>query len=362
MYPKHILTSLVLALVTLLGCDAPKPVAGTGTKSASQKMTAEQSTAASQAIADTKKGSAKKGSKDKVALQLNWYPEAEHGGFYAAQVHGIYEKYGIDVEIRPGGPSTVTPQELALGRIQFGIANADDVLMARSQDIPLVTLMAPIQNGPRCIMVRKDSGITSFEGLKNIKLQINSSRPYVPFLKSKGFLTEGVEIVPYFGSVAQLVAEKNTATQGYSFSEPFLAQKNGVEVVQLMMSDIGYNPYCSVLMTTESYLAKNQDLCHRMTQASIEGWKKYFADPTQTNTLILSKNKQGMEKEALDYGVEALKPLCMKGTDDSAIGLMTAERWNELAETLVSLKLIDGNKASVNKAYTLKCLEGIDAR
>ena len=30
----------------------------------------------------------------KVALVLNWYPEAEHGGYYAAKVHGIFEKYG----------------------------------------------------------------------------------------------------------------------------------------------------------------------------------------------------------------------------------------------------------------------------
>jgi NitT/TauT family transport system substrate-binding protein len=344
---------LLLSFVTWFGCDVPKPSGSQGGNAVSQSMTKAQSNAASAVLAQGKKGEAK----DKIALQLNWYPEAEHGGFYAAQVHGIFDKYNLEVEIRAGGKTTVTPQELALGRIQFGIANADDVLMARSQDVPLVTLMAPIQNGPRCIMVRKDSGITSFQELKNIKLQIDSSRPYVPFLKSKGFLTEGIEIVPYFGSVAQLVSEKGVGTQGYSFSEPFMARQQGVEVTELMMSEIGYNPYCSVLITTESYMSKHDDICRRMTLACIEGWKKYIASPAESNAVILSKNKQGLEKAALDFGVEALKPLCLIGDkDDSAIGSMTRDRWVQLSDTLASLKLINAEKASVEKAFTLNYL------
>ena len=39
-----------------------------------------------------------------VRLALNWFPEAEHGGFYAAQVHGFFEQQGVQVEILAGGP------------------------------------------------------------------------------------------------------------------------------------------------------------------------------------------------------------------------------------------------------------------
>ncbi|MFN5947690.1 MAG: ABC transporter substrate-binding protein, partial [Pirellulaceae bacterium] len=74
----------------------------------------------------------------KVKIVLNWYPEAEHGGFYAALVHGIYKSHGLDVEIVPGGKGVSVPPELELGRAQFGIGNADDVLMARSADSSMV--------------------------------------------------------------------------------------------------------------------------------------------------------------------------------------------------------------------------------
>lgn len=290
----------------------------------------------------------------KVSLLLNWYPEAEHGGFYAAKAAGIYEKFGLDVEIQPGGKTTVVAQSLALGRVQFGVANADDVLIARNAGAALVALMAPIQQGPRCIMVRADSGIKSFADLKDVTLQIDSTRPYVPFLKSKGLLDASVKLAPYFGSVAQLVAGPGYAAQGYTFSEPFMARQKGIEVTELMMSDIGYNPYASLLVTVDTYAQEKEDVCKRMVQASIEGWQKYLADPIAANEMILKDNKQGMEKPALEFGVEALRPLCMVNDDPNTIGQMTRERWVELSDTLVELKLID--RAQVNVDATFKNL------
>ena len=338
---------LAVAVLGFVGCDTPKT---TTSKDQSSVATGNPSTPESSSNA------ASAGKLTKVALLLNWYPEAEHGGFYAAKVHGIFEKYGLDVDLQPGGKTTVVAQSLALGRIQFGVANADDVLVARNQDVPMVALMAPIQVGPRCIMVRKDSGITSFEQLKNLTLQIDSGRPYVAFMKGKGLLDDSVKIAPYFGSVAQLVAGPGFAAQGYTFSEPFMAKEQGVEVTQLMMSDIGYNPYASLLVTTEAYTKQHADTCRRMVQASVEGWQKYLSEPQQSNAVILAANKQGLTKEALDYGVEALKPLCYENGNAEGIGAMNPDRWTQLADTLVDLKLIDRTKLNVSASYTTEFL------
>jgi len=294
--------------------------------------------------------------RDKVVLLLNWYPEAEHGGFYAANVHGIYKEFNLDVEIRPGGKTTVVPQELTLERIEFGVANADDVVLAREQSAPLVALMAPLQNGPRCIMVREDSGISSFEQLENITLQIDPSRPYVPFMQSKGLLGKNVKTVPYFGSVAQLIADPRTAQQAYSFSEPLMAEQAGVKVKTLMMSEIGYNPYASLLIASEKYIAKNEDVVRRMVSASIQGWRKYLDSPEQTNDYILSQNQQGMTAEALAYSVLNLKPLCIPdGFPESSVGTMDGVRWSTLVEQLTSIKLIEG-KTKPEECFTLKFL------
>ena len=346
--------SLLACFSFIAGCDAPQTSRQANSK-ATQSMSIEQSDAAKKIL-----GKGGPGQLTKVTLLLNWYPEAEHGGFYAAQVLGIFEQYGLDVEIRPGGKTIVVPQELILGRIQFGVANADDVLVARNQDLDLVGLMAPIQDGPRCILTRKDSGIDSFEKLKNVKLQIDATRPYVPFLKSKGFILEGVEVVPYFGSVAQVVADKGVACQGYNFSEPFMARKEGVEVNELMLSSIGYNPYASLLVTTEKYVKTKPEICEKMVKASIEGWRKYLENPDATNAVILKNNKQGLDKAALDFGVEAMKKLCIpEGESKAIVGQMSLDRWSQLYETLGTLKMIDGTKGSPASAFTDRFLREV---
>ncbi len=287
---------------------------------------------------------------DKVALMLNWFPEAEHGGFYAAKVHGIFERYGLDVEILPGGPNVPVAQELVTGRVAFGIANASDALLFRQQDAKVVALLAPIRNSPRCILVREDSGVTDLNGLKGMTLQANQGRPFLDFLRSKNLL-EGVQVVPYGGSVAKMVTDKNTAVQGYSFSEPFMAKQQGLNVRVLMVSDVGYNPYASCLMCTEEYLEKNSDLAKRMVAACREGWQKYLESPAETNAVILENNREGMTAEALAFGAETLRPLCLpEGTPSADLGRMTDARWQELIDQFVALKLLDAGKVTVARS------------
>ena len=98
---------------------------------------------------------------EEVELALNWFPEAEHGGYFAALVHGYYTEAGLAVKILPGGASAAVPQRVASQRVAFGIENADRVLSARAQEAEIVALMAPCRRarGPSwCTPSRKFSG------------------------------------------------------------------------------------------------------------------------------------------------------------------------------------------------------------
>ena len=104
----------------------------------------------------------------RVSIQLNWYPEAEHGGVFQAVADGTYTAAGLNVDIRPGGRATPVAPELSLGRVQFAIANADDVIVYRGQGMDIVAVAAPLQNNPRCILVRQESGVESLNDLKPV--------------------------------------------------------------------------------------------------------------------------------------------------------------------------------------------------
>ncbi len=287
----------------------------------------------------------------RVVLMLNWYPEAEHGGFYAAQVHGIFQKYGLDVEIRPGGPSAPVAQELLTGRVQFAVGNADDVLLFRQESAAIVALLAPIQNTPRCVLVHADSSATDLTRLSGLTLQANVGRPFLNFLQWKGYLKD-VRVVPYSGGVANFVADKNTAIQAYSFSEPYLAKQSGAQVRTLMLSEIEFNPYASCLLATETTISDQPELVSKMVAACREGWIRYLEGPNETNSEILKHNQHGMTLDALEFGAQEIRTLCLpEGMESLQLGEMSLQRWTTLVDQFVELDLINGENVRPQSVF-----------
>jgi len=288
----------------------------------------------------------------KLAVQLNWFAEAEHGGVYQAAVDGTYEQAGFDVEIRPGGRSAPIAAEVVLGRADFAIANADDVVLFRAAGSDIVALMAAMQDHPRCILVRSDAPMKSWEGLKGMTLQRQEGQGFVEFLRARGVLN-GVQEVPYHGSVSNLVTDPNIAIQAYSFAEPFLAKEAGVEVRTWMVSDLGWNPYSSVLVTRGDLIRSDPELVDAFVKATQKGWRNYITDPTLGNKSVLAANQHGMTNDALQFGSKALVDLAKPGDMSlDQVGVMTMDRWKALVDQMVEIKLIEPGKVKPEDCFT----------
>lgn len=285
-----------------------------------------------------------------VRLALNWYPEAEHGGYFAAEEQGSYESQGLQVELIPGSPgaSRLILQELATGRVEFAVSNADQVVEQRARGLPIVALLAPVQQSPRCIMVHESSGIDSLDQLADVELAISETRPFALWMKKKLPMTN-VTLVPFNGLVGEFLAKPNFAQQAYVFSEPFIATEQGGDPVSLMLSDIGYNPYSSVLVTSEDLLQQQPELVNKMVTACRSGWAGYLEMPELTNRRIHEVNSE-MTLAALDYGATALQSLCRTG-DGVPVGGMTSERWQQLIDQLEELEVIDPGSVSAEDCY-----------
>ncbi len=278
--------------------------------------------------------------KTRVRLALNWFPEAEHGGFYAAHIHGYYAARNIEVEILGGGPDAPVIQRVSTGAVEFGVTNADDVLYARAQQAPVVALMAPYQINPRCIMVHESSNIESIDQISNITLAMSQRPAFSHYLRWK-YPLEGVNIVPYPGNVSQFLANPNFAQQGYVFSEPFVARQQGGNPRALLVSDIGFNPYASVIIATEETIAQRTDIVRAVVEASIEGWEHYLRDGQETNKHINSLNPE-MGMDILTYGVEESAVLVLDPVaSEKGLGHMSSARWNELHKQMIEAGLIE---------------------
>lgn len=275
-----------------------------------------------------------------VTLMLNWYPEAEHGGYYAALVHGYFEDEGLDVTIIPGGPNAPVVQQAARGAVDFGITNADRIITARAQDANIKALFAPLANSPRCLLVHEDSGIEKFEQLENVTMMLSREHAWAQYLIHKLPLT-GVKIVPNSASLAPFLADPRAAKQGYIISEPFVAKKQGAKVRSLLVADFGFNPYTSVLMTRDDLVDQHPELVRKMIAASRRGWQHYLADPAETNQRIHELNPE-MGLDILEFGVQSLSEYCVAPDIESErFGSMTSERWTSLVEQMEELDMVE---------------------
>jgi NitT/TauT family transport system substrate-binding protein len=259
------------------------------------------------------------------------------------------------VKILPGAASSAVLQRVARNQVAFGVENADRILLGRAQQADVVALLAPIQKSPRGIMVHAKSGFERIADVSNVTLAVNSGAAWVQYLKTRVPLSN-VRFVPYSGTVAQFLVDEKYAQQAYVFSEPYVAREKGADAKCLLMADTGFNPYTSVLFTSGQTLRSQPELVAKFVAASLKGWQTYLDRPDETNRYLQQVNPE-MTLGILDYGVKALRPLCLDGLPGpAAIGKMTPERWQTLAAQLVEVGAMKAGAVEPRDAYTTKFL------
>ena len=295
----------------------------------------------------------------KIVFATDWLAEAEHGGYYQAVAEGTYRRYGLDVEIRAGGPQVNGLQLLAAGQIDIAMADALQVMSAIEHDVPLVAIAATFQKNPTVVIAHP--GVTRLEDLKGKPIAIGaaSNTTFWPWLRQKYHFTDDQKR-PYGFSVQPFLADRSLSQQGFVTSEPFSIEQSGVRPVVFLLADYGYPPYSETLVVTRKTLDERQDALERFIRASAEGWKSYLANPAAGNALIRKANPQ-MTDALLAYGVAKLREYqIVMGGDAHGLGLltMTDARWQATADFLRETGLA---KAGVDyrKAYTLDLVKAV---
>jgi len=273
-------------------------------------------------------------SSQKIRLALNWKPEPDFGGFYAAP----YPKYGLDVEILPGGAGTPTIQMVGAGSAEFGIVAADELVVARSRGNDVVAVFAVFQNNPLGIMVHASRKLSSLADVfQSGTVAMQRGLSYARLLEKKyGF--DKVKIVPSpNGDVSAFLHDKNFAQQGYITSEPLVARRLGGDVQVFPISDIGFNPYTDVMATSGELLRSKPEMIKSMVAAVREGLRIYLDDPQPTNVRMQQLNPT-MPLDLFTETAEVQRPLIeTEETRRKGLGVMTRERWETLIMQLKDL-------------------------
>jgi NitT/TauT family transport system substrate-binding protein len=279
-----------------------------------------------------------------VNFGTDWKAEAEHGGFYQAIATGIYQRHGLEVALRPGGPQVNHAQLLAAGVLDFNIASNSFVpLNFVHENIPMMAVAAIFQKDPSVLIAHPGQGADSLAALKGKPIMIGSDTRVTSwqFLKQKFAYTDD-QIRPYSFSVAPFLADPQAIQQGYLTSEPFMIEKEGVHPVVMLLADAGYQGYGALIETSDKLAREKPDLVQRFVDASIEGWYSYlYGDPAPGNALIKRDNPE-MTDALIAYGIDKMKEYgIIDGGDAKAngIGAMSEARWRDFFTTMVKAGL-----------------------
>jgi len=295
---------------------------------------------------------------DQVTFGTDWKAEAEHGGYYQAIATGIYQKRGLAVTLRQGGPQVNHAQLLAAGRLDFNEApNSFVGLNYVKENIPMVAVAALFQKDPSVLIAHAGVGNDSLAALKGkpIMISTDTRAGWWLFLKAK-FGYSDDQIRPYTFNVAPFLVDKNAVQQGYLTSEPFLIEKQNVEPKVFLLADAGYSSYGSLIQTSRKLVEEKPDLVQRFVDASIEGWYSYlYGDPSPANSLIKRDNPE-MTDDVLAYARAKIKEHGIVDSGDAekgGIGAMSDGRWRDFFNVMAEQGLYPKD-LDYKRAYTMR--------
>ncbi len=275
-----------------------------------------------------------------VSLQLDWYPQPEHGGFYTAQMLGYYKAEGLDVTLVPLPQYGSVAQQVASGKADFGLASSDQVLEWNSNGLPLVAVAATMQHDPQAVMVHKNSPVHDFKDLEGRTVAAQTGATWLKYVINRYNLHQ-VRQIPTTLSVANFLADPNYVQQIFVTSEPFFARQGGAEVRTLLISGSGYDPY-RVQFTTRDFVLQHPGIVAKFVRATVRGWQEYLRNPGPTNAYLLTLNP-ALNPAQEAYTEQALREGGFVDGGDptgSQVGRMSAERWQTSFQQLKSLGIL----------------------
>jgi putative hydroxymethylpyrimidine transport system substrate-binding protein len=292
----------------------------------------------------------------KVSLALDWYPWSNHTGLYMAQADGDYAAEGLDPNIYVPSDPTTALQLVAAGQDDFTISYETDVLLARAQGLPVVSIAALVQHPLNSIMTLQSSGITDPSMLKGKTIGITGVPSDEALLKTVlatvDLSMDDVETVNVgYDLMPALLGKRVDAVIGaYGVHEGILAAQQGQPVNIIQVEKYGVPDYYElVLVTSEDMIAKHADTVQHFVNAVVKGYAAAQANPQQAVDQLVKaypETDAAVEQE----GIKEIIPLW---TDDGAVpfGNQTEERWTSYETFLKDHGVLESD-VDATKAFT----------
>ncbi len=290
-----------------------------------------------------------------VSLQLQWFVQAQFGGYYAAKDKGYYEEQCLDVTILEGGVDIVPQTVLAQGGADFAISWVPKALSSREQGAGIVDVAQVFQRSGTLQVSFADSGITTAADFKGKKIGNwgfgNEYEVFAAITKAGLDPAADVEHVQQQFDMVALLNGEIDAAEAMTYNEYAMVleainpdtgelyQPSDFNVVNY--NDEGVAMYQDAVWASEERLADPayQDTTQRFVTASLKGWI-HCRDNAQECADIITANGSKLGASHQLWMMNEVNKLIWPSP--AGVGVIDQALWDQTVSVSLNTKNLEG--------------------
>jgi len=308
-----------------------------------------------------------------VKLQLQWFTQAQFGGYFAAVDQGYYKEAGLDVSIIEGGVDIVPQTVLAQGQADFAVAWVPKALASREQGAGITDVAQIYQRSGTRQVSFKDKNITTAADLKGKKVGNWGFGNEFELLAgmTKAGLDPGRDVTlvqQQFDMQALLKGDIDAAqamvyneyAQALEATDPGTGKLHQAEDFDVLTLDDRAMLQDAVWADTEKLDSDKayQDTTVKFIQASLKGWAFCRDSPVACRDIVVAKGSKLGASHQL-WQMNEVNQLIWPAP--AGAGLIDKAAWDQTVQIAQAAKNAEGKtvltKAPEGEAYTNEYVE-----
>ncbi len=295
-----------------------------------------------------------------VTFVLDWTPNTNHTGIYAAKAEGYYEEQGLDVEIVLPGEAGAE-QTVATGNGDFGISAQENVTQSRLQGVSIVSLAAIIQDNTSYLASPKEYDLETPADLEGQTYGGYGSpieeETIASIMKADGADISEVDILNIgetdFFTAVQRDVDFAWIYYGWTGVEAEL-RDFPLNTISFTEYSDALNFYTPVMITNEKLIEEDPEMVEAFTKATAKGYQLAMDEPEQAAQHLID-TEPDLDEELVIASQKWLTDVYQG--DAPYWGHQERDVWQNYMAWMYENELID-SELDVDAAYTNDFLPG----
>ncbi|MFY4776958.1 ABC transporter substrate-binding protein [Metabacillus sp. RGM 3146] len=293
----------------------------------------------------------------KITLMLDWYPNAVHSFLYTAEQKGYFKEQGLDVEFKMPANTNDPLKMTASNQIDMALSYQPEILMARSEGIPVQSFAAIVRHPLNQLMVPKNGNIHSPKDLEGKSVGYPSSpldeALVRTMVKADGGNPDKVMMTDIgFNLIPSMVTNKiDSLMGGFINHEKLLLDKEHHPVRTLDPTKYGVPDYYELVLAASERSLKEKPQVYKKVMAAMTKGQQYVEKHPEEGLSILMNHEEEsspLDKEVETKSLKILLPLMEE--KGKPFGYQEEETWNNVSQWLYDNK-ITKNKVDAKSAF-----------